>query len=364
MYQLTVPVYSPAWNQMAAKDWGVDSTDDLELVLSSPYKIAALPALCSLQYHFTYCEASSSIPFDKFDLVILTDIEYSRLSAIHEWINQVGIKHYVLAVGGLHMNESLNESCELYRPWWCYNLLRFNEYRDTSSSNKSFQFEALLGARRPHRDYVMLGLQNNNMLGQSIVTYRDVFYGGFEDPCTEQVKQQFPDNELIWPYISLNLRPEWEVCSEITNSVSPFMPYGIYQNTNYSIVCETLAGYTEFFMSEKTSKVFMAKRVFVIFANYQFLKNLKSIGFQTFDSVIDESYDNVLDTVTRYAQAFEQVKWLSKQSADLIYKKLKPVLDHNHNRLFSLRDQTQQHMKELLRQHIPANHWKCLSNEI
>lgn len=357
MYQLTVPVYSPIWNQMSSKDWGVESTNDLELVLASPYKIAALPALCSLQHHFSYCNDSKSIPFDKFDLVILTDIEYSRLSTIHEWINQVGIKHYILAVGGLHMNESLNESCELYRPWWCYNLLRFNEYQDTNFGDKSFQFEVLLGARRPHRDYVMLGFQNNNMLDQSIVTYRNVFYGGVEDQFTDQVKQRFPNNELIWPYVSPNLKPEWEVCPEITNSISPFIPYEIYKNTNYSIVCETLAGFTEFFMSEKTSKVFMAKRVFVMFANYQFLKNLKSIGFKTFDSVIDESYDNVLDPVSRYAQAFEQVKWLSIQSADLIYEKLKPVLDHNHSRLFSLRDQTQQRMKELLRQHIPINYW-------
>lgn len=357
MHPLTVPVYAPIWNQMAPRDWSLDYTDDLSVVLNSEFKIAALPALCTLPHHFSYCKEAEQIPFDQFDLVILTDIEYSRSSVIRTWIDQTGIKNYVLAVGGLHMDEQINSNHEVYRPWWCYNLMRLNEFQDTYLDHKPYQFEVLLGARRPHRDYVMLAFQQNNLLDHNVVTYRNVFYGGFEDQLTQQVNERFPEQKLEFPYISPNLKSEWEVRPEITNSISPFVPWDIYRHTNYSVVCETLAGYTEFFMSEKTSKVFFGKRVFVMFANYQFLKNLKSIGFKTFDSVIDETYDNVLDPVTRYAMAFEQVCWLNQQPADQIYSQLQPVLEHNYNHLFELRNQTQQQMRNLLQLHIPQKFW-------
>jgi hypothetical protein len=110
-------------------------------------------------------------------------------------------------------------------------------------------------------------------------------------------------------------------------------------------------------MSEKTAKVFMAQRVFVMFANYQFLKHLHRHGFKTFGSVLDESYDNVLNPVDRYARAWQQVVWLSKQDSDQVYRQLAPVLQHNQDRLYQLQQETQQHMLEILQRHVPQQYW-------
>ena len=342
---------------MVAQDWGLEYTHDLSLVMSAPFRIAAVPVLCSETFEFSYNPTAESFPWADFDLVILTDIEFRRIGEIDAWANKVGIRHYVLAIGGEHMNESANPATTVWRPWWSYNLMRLNTCQPTHRPNKPYQFDVLLGARRPHRDYVMLGMQTSGLINSSIVTYRGVFNGGYVDRYSQAVAEQFSGVELEFPYVSPNLDPAWEVRSEITNSISPFIPYSIYDQTNYTVICETLGTYTEFFMSEKTAKVFMAQRVFVMFANYQFLKHLHQHGFKTFGSVLDESYDNVLNPVDRYAQAWKQVIWLAKQDSDQVYRQLSPVLQHNQDRLYQLQQETQQHMLEILQRHIPQQYW-------
>lgn len=357
MHKINLPVYAPIWNSMAAQDWELETTADLSVVMSAPYRVAAVPVLCTESFEFSYNDQAMSLPWDQFDLVILSDIEFRRIEEIHAWAKKIGIRNYVLAVGGRHVNESLDPDRMLWRPWWSFNLMRMNSYQSTQANCKPYKFDALLGARRPHRDYVMLGMQASGLIDQSIVTYRDVFNGGFVDSVSEAVADRFPHHVLQFPYVSPNLNHDWEVGQQITNSISPFVPWDIYRQTDYTVICETLGTFTEFFMSEKTAKVFLAKRVFVLFGNYQFLMHLHEQGFQTFGSVIDESYDNIRDNLDRYAAAWQQVERLAQQPAAQVYEKLWPVLEHNHNRLFELQTQTRQLMHSILTKHIPAEYW-------
>ena len=65
------------------------------------------------------------------------------------------------------------------------------------------------------------------------------------------------------------------------------------------------------------------------------LRNLKQLGFQSFDSVIDESYDAIEDNNTRFRHAMEQVKYLCEQPQQEILDKIKPIVDHNFNVMMS-----------------------------
>jgi hypothetical protein len=93
-------------------------------------------------------------------------------------------------------------------------------------------------------------------------------------------------------------------------------------------------------MSEKTAKVFLAKRIYVMFGNQYFLENLRNEGFQTFSSVLDESYDQIRDPVQRYTAAWRQVEWLATQDADSIYQRLESVVEHNHPHIFEHKKNT------------------------
>jgi hypothetical protein len=352
--KLPYPVYCPKWGEMAALDWAIEPvTSDLDEVLRSSFKIAALPVMCNQRHDFAYKPETENIDLSIFDLVILTDIEYRPLAWITEWIEKNGIRDYVLALGGLHRGESVDETCMVYRPWWSYNLLKFNEVVDTSGDNKPYDFDMLLGARRPHRDYAMLAFQHSGLLDRSIVTYRDMFTGGVIDQWTDQVQAAYPGVKLQYPYVSPNLNPAWEVQKTLVKNISPFVPYEMYRRTNYTVICETLGTSDTFFFSEKTTKPLLAKRLFVIFGAAGFLKNLRKLGFETFGRVVNEHYDIIEDHVRRFDHAFEQCQWLAEQDPREIYSQIQGELDHNCNLVQTLKHKTLEKMHNLLRTKIP-----------
>jgi hypothetical protein len=91
MLTLPYPVYCPKWGEMAALDWDIGPvTSDLDLVMRSDFKIAALPVMCNLRHDFAYKPEIEYLDLSVFDLVILTDIEYRPIAWIQEWIEKNG----------------------------------------------------------------------------------------------------------------------------------------------------------------------------------------------------------------------------------------------------------------------------------
>ena len=199
----------------------------------------------------------------------------------------------------------------------------------------------------------MLAFTQSGLLERSIVTYREMFVGGVIDPWTKQVHDCFPSTKLNYPYISPNLDPTWEVQENLVKNISPFMLYKMYQQTNYTVVCETLGTSDTFFFSEKTTKPLLAKRLFVMFGAVGFLKNLRNLGFETFGKIINEKYDNIEDHITRFGHAFEQCQWLSEQDPREIYSQIQGELEHNCHLVQTLRHKTLKQMHDLLRTKIP-----------
>jgi hypothetical protein len=355
-------IYNPNWGVDVARDWCIEAESvDLETALQQPYRIACVSVMFDDPVNFAYekyVEDQIEIDLSQFDLVILSDIEQLRMSWIYEWIAGSNIKNYLLAAGVTHNSEGNNNETTVVRSWWMYNLMRMNSFVEHMHTNKPYWFDVLLGARRPHRDFVMLSLQKHlTLLDKCIVTYRDGFSGGIVDNQTVNIHNYFPGYTLEWPYISKNLDHQWEVKDTIEKSISPFVPWNIYKQTWYTVICET--GFTGdgFFLTEKTTKVLFAKRVFVMFAPCHFLKHLRELGFKTFESIIDESYDNESMDLVRYQMAFAQMLSLTYQDPVEVYNKVEEILEHNRQHLFKLQKTTNSQMQELLCRHIPQQYW-------
>jgi len=349
-------VYAPITS--VALDWGIDNdtiTDDLTTVRQQDYRIAAVPAMCNLPHMYCYKDIPTQLNLSWFDLVLISDIEYYSQSEIQAWIQAQGIKQYLLAIGGIKTGEKINTENTVYRPWWVYNCLRFNQYTDTQAYNKPFKFEMLLGARRPHRDFAMLSFQKANLLSSSIVTYRNIFQGHYIDACSQYIADMLAPTALEYPYVSPNLDPAWETSANLNFQISPYIPWEIYKRTNFSVLCETLGMGETFFMSEKAAKVLFGKRLFVAFAPCLYLENLRQLGFKTFGDVIDESYDRETNYIKRYQMAFEQIRILHDQDSNEVIKKIHHVLDHNQTRILELQLETRGRMQQLLQERIPGN---------
>jgi hypothetical protein len=107
-----------------------------------------------------------------------------------------------------------------------------------------------------------------------------------------------------------------------------------------------------FLSAEKTAKCFQARRLFVVFAIQGFLQQYRDWGFETFGDVINESYDAEPDDVQRWRGAFEQVQYLCSQDLPALLQKLRPQLDHNHNRLYEFEREKTQELQQFVVSHL------------
>ena len=343
-------VYSPGYQ---ATEWGFDYAEivDLPTALAQPTRIAILPVHYNDPKNFAYRTEFDNLDLTPFDLVVFHDIEFRRQTELIEWIATTGVKNWLLCIGGLHANETLDPRT-VYRPTWSFTFLQWTPPREDFPLERPFLFDSLCGARREHRDYVMLALSKSGLLDKSIATYRDIFVGNYFTKTPNRVKEEFPGQQLIWPYVSPNLDPAWEVKEQLDNSISGIAPWEIYNRCYYSILLETLYQGDCFLMAEKIGKCLYARRLFVHFGTAHWLKKLHSFGFQTFGSVLDESYDDIEDNIKRWRAAFEQVKWLSQQNHTELLLKIKPILDHNHARLYAFRQEKFDEMRSMVVSHL------------
>jgi len=357
--KLNIPVYCHNHAFDPALDWNLNAEfANARKVYQQPFKIALLPAHCTDPNNFSYTENFPDLHLNEFNLIIVSDIESSTPTEMWDWAQRFYADSVKAAVGSLTNKQPLDLQHMVYRPWWMYNLLRMNQYQDVGTDNKLFMFDALLGARKPHRDFVMYCMQKHDRLrDQCLLSYRDIFHSGTViDSISQQIKQNFLQYELEWPFVSNNIDPQWEVKQQLDKSISPFVPWELYKRSWYSIVCETNSVGDRLFLTEKTTKPMFAKRLFVMFSTANFLQNLRDLGFETFGCVIDESYDYQQHDIVRWQQAFDQVLSLSQQDPVKVYRKIKPILEHNYNRMFELQQETQTQMQKILEDAIPEQY--------
>jgi hypothetical protein len=110
-------------------------------------------------------------------------------------------------------------------------------------------------------------------------------------------------------------------------NVSAQIPSAIYNNSYYSLICETHDH--DWFLTEKTAKPLIAQRPFIMFGGHHHLAFLRQLGFHTFDQIIDESYDSEPNKFLRHKQAFAQAIELSKMNPRHVYDVLSDALEHN-----------------------------------
>lgn len=186
-------------------------------------------------------------------------------------------------------------------------------------TNKDKMFDALLGRQKVHRDFAYNRINKSN----NIVTY--LGNGSFNDAqCWSwEDKGLIIDKEVKWtvdrlPYYGHRM------------SLSQIIPLQIYNKSAYSLVAETNYSNHYSFYTEKTVKPIIAQRLFVLLGGQYQLRNLRNIGFKTFDNVIDESYDITEALTDRFSKAMDQVDYLQTQSQEEILAKIKPICEHNH----------------------------------
>ena len=103
----------------------------------------------------------------------------------------------------------------------------------------------------------------------------------------------------------------------------------IYNQTFYTAYTETIDDIDFGVFTEKTAKPIIAKRPFVVFGSPGHLKALRKLGFKTFSSVIDESYDNEENREKRFQMVIRAMEKVNDLDPVEVYNKLNMVLNFN-----------------------------------
>jgi hypothetical protein len=115
----------------------------------------------------------------------------------------------------------------------------------------------------------------------------------------------------------------------------------IYDNVFAEIVCETYCRGITFFPTEKTWRPIACRTPFMVQGPVNFLRNLKKLGFKTFDRWWDESYDEDggLVGIKTIQSNIDRLAQLSQLDLNNLYKDMLPTIEHNYEVFMNLTEQ-------------------------
>lgn len=133
------------------------------------------------------------------------------------------------------------------------------------------------------------------------------------------------------------------VPASFQNTNIPGSGIEFYNRYAVDIIVETNFDYPYVFISEKTLRTILAKTSFVMFGAHGTLSYLKSIGFETFGDIWDESYDAIEDPQDRFIACTKIVKEIAEwplETAQEVCCTLEDRLERNQKTLLSYIDNT------------------------
>ena len=290
--------------------------------------------------HDINCEAYQGFEDKINQLSAISNLVFTFESELHNfhWRMWEQCHHdnvYWILPGKVNDREDINSHILFWGDWFKTTTRVYKELPGKLAEiqpyiTKTRMFDALLGVTKPHRTFVANAVKENNLADKFILTYG----GSWSD------NQFYAQDYFAWepdcvPVDKIIGTADWVEYCGVRTGLSRVIPINVFNDTAYSIIAETDHDNTLSFFSEKTAKPMIARRLFVAFSGYKFLRNLKMQGFKTFDCVIDESYDNIVDDTERYTAAFEQVKRLCSMNQQEVYAKIRDVVEHNHQHIMS-----------------------------
>ena len=111
-----------------------------------------------------------------------------------------------------------------------------------------------------------------------------------------------------------------------------------YNDFFIDIVSETRVEGNLFFATEKLWRPIIARRPFIVAGPGNFLKNLRKLGFKTFNNFWDEGYDdyNSSERIKLVVQLIDNLGSMSIREIKNLVLSMNHILDHNYNVFMNL----------------------------
>lgn len=222
--------------------------------------------------------------------------------------------------------ESLNLIRIGYGSFWDINSVK---YKITEQRQNKFLLTTIPREGSPHRGLLVDGLGSRNLLNYHI--------GRIAEPGEKSMGKQMAENPNTDKYAGkVNSNPIGFGMPGFADNI----PWDLYEQAGFEIVPET--NYQDITMiTEKSVKTIVAKIPFVTLGSCGHYDMLKSLGFKTFDSLIDESFACDLDLQVRVDKLLDTVEYIADHGILNFYESAKEICDHNFEQWLYVKSKNQ-----------------------
>lgn len=257
-----------------------------------------------------------------------------------------------------------------------YFLIRSHQYEENMSAgrrvseifshtHKPYKFLFLNGRLRHHRKWMLRRLDIDGLLDQGLWTCLQTFNHNSRgmtlmhqdrdlmrtletikllpaeyehEKYRQQVGHEFQDVSWVKPHL---FGDEW---GDVYINPAPYI------DTYFSLVSETVFDSPYSFRTEKIWKPIIMGHPWICMANSGFYRDIRNMGFRTFDGIIDESFDTIDDSQLRIERVYQVVRDLCQGDLSAFLQACQEVCIHN-----------QQHAKMLAEQYLKQTPERFLS---
>lgn len=195
--------------------------------------------------------------------------------------------------------------------------------------NRSYRLD--LTARLVERQAIDKGLISLHADIKNILLEIENPHTLLKDSAKSRIKQQFCSRKDL-PWVFDQVPIDGNLSARFGHK-----EYTLMQSCLLHLVNETVFYQSKLHLTEKIFKPIVVKRPFILVAAPGNLAYLKSYGFQTFDSWIDESYDTINDPDLRLeaiANEIQKISKLSKTQLRDLHHDMQEVLEFNKRHFF------------------------------
>lgn len=216
-------------------------------------------------------------------------------------LNEYGIENSnIVLITGEHGRSILNlfPSDLTVIPYFFFDMSTSIKYkgREDISRKPKQKFLCYNGTVKLHRTLLYEKLQNNK---DGFISYlkriynRDIVQYEIDNSNLSAYKKIVAQNISFTASVELDLTLRECIRDQFQGN------HKLYEDTAFSIVTESLSTPGSLFVTEKTFKAILSMHPFIIAGSPGILKFVKQFGYSTFDFLIDESYDDILDLEVR-----------------------------------------------------------------
>lgn len=213
-----------------------------------------------------------------------------------------------------------------------------NGTRLTEKTKLSKKFLLPIRNAKPFRMFLYLWARDNNILDNSYYSWttENVYHSASMPATTTLWNIDFEENK---EFLTTSVSLDPEDLREYTLK-QWFLRPNLVESSFMQIVCET--SFVEslekknptIFLTEKTYKPIFYKQPFILVSEPFSLRYLRSMGYKTFSSFIDESYDFIIDPQQRMKHITNEILKINNMSLEQledIRVQIQDIVEHNYN---------------------------------